>query len=165
MANCKNNHKKKYQNSRRRKTFLQWIYGVRNYLDFSIYYKPKKKLSSDRIKYYHPHRDVWTVERYKKWYQKHKNPDIPKPYPSGTSVQEYALKFKDDPWYNSYKQGSSFKWEAEFDRNNPINSKLDISERTSERKDGYEIRRELLNLEWKERRDNLKEKWANRRQK
>lgn len=109
-------NKTKYT-KRKRKTLFQWLYGVGYYLDFSIYYKPKRKQRSGAIKYYHPYKNEWTDERYNNWYKDYKN-TIKNSKISilpGVDNNEYVNKYKGDGWYFDYKHGSSSSWDKEFD--------------------------------------------------
>lgn len=130
---------------RKRKTFWEWCYGVFNYWDFSLYYRSKKKRNkSNVIKSYSPSQKNWTKKQYLDW------------------NNQFDKKYQNDSWYDSYVKGGSKSWNNQFDKKYPIN--VDRNKSASKLQDAYEIRRELLNIEWEDRRNSLREKWSKRRE-
>ena len=177
-----NKYKNNNKNVKRRKTLLQWLYGVGNYLDFSIYYKPKKKSPPDRIKYYHPRlnekeRRVIRDEkqRAESWQEKHNRPgdlwyvDYQKSQHLNNN-KSLQSSYRGDLIYEKIKEErnarnqvleklfpSNYKsWDVRFDEKFGVTKEKNTENLISDNRD-------KLREVWSERRERLYNLWNDRR--
>lgn len=139
-------YKKSKYTKRKRKTLLYWLYGVYNYLDFSIYYKPKRKQRSNVIDYYRRGPSNSQLRTYDKEEKR-----------ANEWLEKHPLAFPEV--YES--------WDSRFDKENNVSYLFDDAKSnvsSEESNSVYDERRKRLNDIFAERREKLYSKWNEKRQ-